>query len=680
MISSGHSCAQASLAKYLANRVRGKHKNLLFLLCYGLLGCTGLSKNDIKSKIEETKMPKLELVASSQAVNSPALVPEQSAFFDVALRNSGDSPVEVVDLDGNQQTPIFELYSDSGAVLAKADGDDLFSRFGADTGEPMPEKLAVRSLPAGKGLSSWVDLWSYMEPQKKGQYFFGARHKVSRDSAAFEESNRVPFEIVDAEVQSYDLAYEDSSQSASFLAWIAKPVPGELPKLLLRLSASGNQCTAQRSGNPLGPVRGRCFGWVAVTSRNQVQFIRHFRTRPEWKSESLELPLSEALPCPGFPDREHAIFLATGKNPSGQPVLLGMIVRDKPETPIPAVPKGQLPPPARPSGPMKKPVPWMTPLKAMPTRVACSFAASGGIAVLLVAESEEQSSVSLIVVNEGGNPEQEEKALYKTSNRILVVSKDNRTEGSASFVILESERRAFNHLVVKRVSGTGAVEVLHDFGVVDWPRRGGDGKPFEPSAELDFKLSLEGKPWLALTDSDGNLYGGALAISDSPVIAEQDLVNPVSLIKLLRKADSPVSVHVWNRFPQSVRTGLENEQVAAKRRQLLAVSLNQVLGGDSIYTEERFASVNLSQKTKDLLKQKPQGDELVYLNRKLLEDAFPQELIGCPRAVLAHVHKPEENMRFKFPHIADIRQNCSFSAFTTQGSLFHIGASGDPCH
>ena len=109
-------------------------------------------------------------------------------------------PVKVVSLEGNPSTPVYVLYSDDGEVLASGDGDDLMSRFEADTGEPMPEELETTTLPAEGAQTSRLDLWSYVDPVEAGSYLFGFKHKVTGKDGSFEESNRVAFEVVPAEV------------------------------------------------------------------------------------------------------------------------------------------------------------------------------------------------------------------------------------------------------------------------------------------------------------------------------------------------------------------------------------------------------------------------------------------------------------------------------------------------
>jgi uncharacterized protein (TIGR03663 family) len=63
---------------------------------------------------------------------------------------------------------------------------------------------------------------------------------------------------------------------------------------------------------------------------------------------------------------------------------------------------------------------------------------------------------------------------------------------------------------------------------------------------------------------------------------------------------------------------------------LLATNLNQILSGPSLYDSNRFQDVRLRLETEELLRQNPRGPDLIRLNRRLLEDAYPEELATIP--------------------------------------------------
>jgi FHS family L-fucose permease-like MFS transporter len=59
----------------------------------------------------------------------------------------------------------------------------------------------------------------------------------------------------------------------------------------------------------------------------------------------------------------------------------------------------------------------------------------------------------------------------------------------------------------------------------------------------------------------------------------------------------------------------------------VADDLDKIINGSAIYDKQRFAGVELQDATRQLLSQNPQGEALVRLNRSLLQDAYPHEIL-----------------------------------------------------
>ena len=72
----------------------------------------------------------------------------------------------------------------------------------------------------------------------------------------------------------------------------------------------------------------------------------------------------------------------------------------------------------------------------------------------------------------------------------------------------------------------------------------------------------------------------------------------------------------------------------AQLAQGLVQDLNRIMQNGALYERQRFASVNLSLDTQDLLKQEPKGADLVRLNRMLLHDAYPEEIASIEESNL----------------------------------------------
>src|SRR5262249_32031792 len=54
-------------------------------------------------------------------------------------------------------------------------------------------------------------------------------------------------------------------------------------------------------------------------------------------------------------------------------------------------------------------------------------------------------------------------------------------------------------------------------------------------------------------------------------------------------------------------------------------AINELLNDAGLFAEQRFEQITLSDETRTLIKQRPQGD-LAHLNRRLLEEAYPLEI------------------------------------------------------
>jgi MFS family permease len=102
----------------------------------------------------------------------------------------------------------------------------------------------------------------------------------------------------------------------------------------------------------------------------------------------------------------------------------------------------------------------------------------------------------------------------------------------------------------------------------------------------------------------------------------------------LKRTDA-LSVFLSGRFSEELRSMVAAYPGASVDKQALQGKLldelNGICRGESIYEAARFAGVKLHAPTKELLGQNPSGDARVRLNRRLLEDAYPNYLgAGAP--------------------------------------------------
>ncbi len=116
----------------------------------------------------------------------------------------------------------------------------------------------------------------------------------------------------------------------------------------------------------------------------------------------------------------------------------------------------------------------------------------------------------------------------------------------------------------------------------------------------------------------------------SPALAERDFKNVASLVSKVKQPSGAVAVQLTDQLSPGTRQLLAQQRESEMAPPLLVTNLlsdiNRIIKGPALYDEQRFSGVELRVATQNLLKTKPQLNDLACLNRLLLEDAFPQEI------------------------------------------------------
>ncbi|MCK4816443.1 hypothetical protein KA005_11805, partial [bacterium] len=120
---------------------------------------------------------------------------------------------------------------------------------------------------------------------------------------------------------------------------------------------------------------------------------------------------------------------------------------------------------------------------------------------------------------------------------------------------------------------------------------------------------------------------GTQILDNFPLLKVSDFKDLSSLAVKLRDPQDPLSLYIRGHFFEATQqllaeyngSSLPSEQLNAA----LVDGLNRVLCDASLYSEERFKGITLVETTSGLINKKPKGDTLVYLNRLLLEQAYP---------------------------------------------------------
>jgi len=116
----------------------------------------------------------------------------------------------------------------------------------------------------------------------------------------------------------------------------------------------------------------------------------------------------------------------------------------------------------------------------------------------------------------------------------------------------------------------------------------------------------------------------------SVMFSEDEFKDPNSLAVKLRNAKEPLSQYLRGQFSPGTRQLLDEYDGADTQCETLKAALveelNQLLPEGGLYDEQRFAQITLTEETRKLAEQNPEGGALIHLNRSLLEEAYPLEI------------------------------------------------------
>lgn len=112
----------------------------------------------------------------------------------------------------------------------------------------------------------------------------------------------------------------------------------------------------------------------------------------------------------------------------------------------------------------------------------------------------------------------------------------------------------------------------------------------------------------------------------APPFSPGDIKDLECFMAKLRQQSDPVARLLWRQFSNDLRQAAGAPEKSEDFELALVTELNQIIRTCSIYDEEKFADVKLSEQTRSLARLGLQGSELAQFNRLLLEDVYPMEL------------------------------------------------------
>lgn len=154
---------------------------------------------------------------------------------------------------------------------------------------------------------------------------------------------------------------------------------------------------------------------------------------------------------------------------------------------------------------------------------------------------------------------------------------------------------------------------------------------------------------------------------------EEDIKKlPLFATKLNRRL-RPIALFVWNALPEATQHKLRNYQGGKEEtkslRAALANDLNALIEGASIYDDQRFADVDLSVESRNLLNRKNAGHWVVWLNRSLLGDAFLRHLTKG----IGFLYLVEREERQKFRNVLAHALKCFLTDYAREEAAERAG-------
>ena len=118
----------------------------------------------------------------------------------------------------------------------------------------------------------------------------------------------------------------------------------------------------------------------------------------------------------------------------------------------------------------------------------------------------------------------------------------------------------------------------------------------------------------------------------SPAFSDRDFKDQGQFVLDLKNGGDPLTVYFRENFSDQSRTLLTDydgsEAPSGDLAEALVGDLNDILEKEPIYSEQRFAHVELSDQNREMIKEKPVGVDQVRLNRRLMADAYEYQFLS----------------------------------------------------
>lgn len=126
----------------------------------------------------------------------------------------------------------------------------------------------------------------------------------------------------------------------------------------------------------------------------------------------------------------------------------------------------------------------------------------------------------------------------------------------------------------------------------------------------------------------------------TPSLTSADLKSPVGFVGKLRAGDDPLSRHIAQQFLPKTREALARFEGAGAVSDELTNgaidAVNQIIRRGCLYDNQRFAGITLSRETRQMVDGVVPGSDVPFVNRALLDEAYPDEIWKRRRETLTY--------------------------------------------
>jgi hypothetical protein len=192
--------------------------------------------------------------------------------------------------------------------------------------------------------------------------------------------------------------------------------------------------------------------------------------------------------------------------------------------------------------------------------------------------------------------------------------------------------KPYEHRVVARLNPRGGYDLPGEanFGaVIHWWIE--NDFPYHDIQSLEID-QMPRPPLLDLAYLSAFPYRGDFyySIGGSAAFSADEIKDLPKLVNRWRQQSDPVSAFLWQGLTNSEQAWLATNQPSGPNsnrvQEVVVQALNKIIGGRPIYEPGRFQGIALRPETSYIMQQTLASPIVAYLNRFLLEDAYPLEL------------------------------------------------------